>query len=152
MQGSWKSLGLAALAGLIIGLLVGFLPTHSSNTKFAEQSSTLTQQNNSLQSQLNAERNRLALSNFAVQAGVITAQAEANNYSQAGSSASALFTDLRRYVDGTTDDQTKQQVTEVLGARDRAIAGLAQADPGTKALLQQIFAKLQGLSDFANHR
>ena len=32
MQTSWESPGLAALAGLIIGLLVGFLPTHASNT------------------------------------------------------------------------------------------------------------------------
>ena len=152
MQSSWKPLGLAALAGLIIGLLVGFLPTHASNTRLEEQNVSLTQQSSSLRSQLSAERNRLTLSNFAVQAGVITAQAEAKNYSQAGSSASALFTGLRRYIDGATDDPAKQQVAEVLAVRDRTIAGLAQADPGTSALLQQIFYKLQGVSDAANQK
>lgn len=33
MQSSWKSYGTASLSGLVIGLALGFFPTHSSNTK-----------------------------------------------------------------------------------------------------------------------
>lgn len=80
----------------------------------------------------------------------MSAQAESNSYSIAGSTASSLFTALRGYVDTTADVQSKPQIIEVLAARDRTIAGLAQADPGSKALLQQIFAKLQAISASAS--
>lgn len=83
---------------------------------------------------------------------MISAQADANNYSVAGSSASVLFSEMRRYVENGTDGQTKQQLAEVLAVRDRTIAGLAQANPGTKTLLHEIFSKLQSVSDAANHK
>ena len=152
MQSSPKSLGIAALVGLAIGLVVGFLPPHFNNNKLEAQNVSAAQQKNASQGELNIERNRLTLSHFAVQAGLTSAQAEANNYSVAGSSASALFSELRRYIDNGTDGQTKQQLSEVLAARDRTIAGLAQANPGTKTLLREIFFKLQSVSDAANRR
>ena len=150
MKCPWKSLGLAALAGLVVGLIAGFLPAHSNNTRLKEQISSLTQQRDDLEHDLNTERNRLVLSNFAVRASTITAEATANDYSVAGTSASALFTDLRRYVDGTSDAQAKEPISQVLAARDHVIAGLAQADPAIKPLLQQIATTLQTVSASAN--
>lgn len=150
MQSSTKTVAISAFAGLVVGLLVGFLPMNSTNTDLQEQNSSLTQSKANLQGQLNVSQNRLHLSSFAVHAGEIAAQANSNNYSVASSSASGLFTDLRTYVDSGSDSVSKQGLREVLARRDETIAGLAQANPAVKPLLQQIFSKLQSVSVAAN--
>jgi hypothetical protein len=81
-----------------------------------------------------------------VQAAVVSADADANNYADASTQASKLFTELRQYMDGEGDNAAKQTLTEVLSVRDPTIAGLAKADPGTRSELVQIFRKLQTLS------
>ena len=150
MQSSTKSVTLAALIGLVVGLLLGFIPAHLSNSSLQDQNASTLKQKQETQEQLNVARNRLILSNFAVRAGLIEAQADATNYSLAGSSASSLFTDLRKYVDGTANTSIKGQIVEVLAARDQTIGELAQANPAVKQLLQEIFAKLQAISASAD--
>lgn len=150
MQASIKTAAFSALGGLVLGLLLGFLPEHSTNSKLQDQMVSLAQSKTDTQSQLNLTQTKLQLSSFAVRAAEISSQAGANNYSVASTGASSLFTDLRKYVDQSPDNGTKQQMQEVLGVRDRTIAGLAHANPAVKTLLQQVFSKLESISVAAN--
>lgn len=150
MQNSLKAVAFSAFGGLILGLLLGFLPEHSANSKLQDQNASLTQDKAGVQNQLNLTRQRLQLSSFAVRSAEVSSQAQSNNFSVASSTASGLFTDLRQYVDANPESDSTQQVKEVLSARDRVIAGLAQANPAVKPLLQQIFSKLENVSEAAN--
>ncbi len=102
----------------------------------------------SLQRNLNQAKSQLALTNFAVRAVTMLADADRNDYSVASSDASSLVTDLRKSTD-QSGDQAAAQLSQVLAVRDRTITGLAKADPGTKQLLLQIFLRTQSVSSQA---
>ena len=144
MNSSYRNIGIAALVALVIGFCIGFIPEHTKSSNQQEQIATLTQGKAGVEGQLGQIRNDLALSGFAIQSALVYADAEKNNYSVASGGASNLFTDLRKYADQNQGTEM-QQLTEVLSARDRTIAGLAKADPAVKPLLQDIFRKLQAL-------
>ena len=146
MDSRTKAITFSALGGLVVGLLLGFIPEHLSNSNQQDRIATLNQDKSGMQTRLNQNENDLVLSNFAVRAGVVSSQAEANNYSVSSASASSLFTDLRKYIDSGASGPAKQPIEEVLSARDRTIAGLAQANPAVKPLLQQVFMKLENVS------
>ena len=150
MDSRTKAISFSALAGLVVGLLLGFLPEHLRNSNQQDRIATLTQETSSIQLRLNQNENELALSKFTVRAGLVSSQAEANNYSVASASASSLFTDLRNYVNSASSGPAKQQIEEVLTARDQTIAGLAQANPAVRPVLQQIFMKLENVSTSAS--
>ena len=150
MDNSSKTMAISAFGGLILGLLLGFLPEHSANSKLQDQNSSLTQGRTEIQNELDLARQRLQLSSFAVRSAEVSSQAQSNNYSVASATASSLFTDLRQYVGSNQKSDVTQQMTEVLGARDRVIAGLAQANPAVKPLLEQVFARLENVSAAAN--
>lgn len=141
-----KTLGLAALGSLLAGFLIGFVPEHIAKTRVEDQVIALKSQGDTTQNSLHHTENQLALNQFAVQAAVVSADANANNYADASTQASNLFTGLRNYVDSASDNAARQTVTEVLSVRDPTIAGLAKADPATRSELVQIFRKLQTLS------
>ena len=150
MQSSMKTIAISAFGGLVVGLLLGFLPEHSTNSKLQDQNASITQAKSGTQDKLKLTQKRLQLSSLAVRSAEVSSQAQSNNYSVASASASGLFTDLRKYVDASPGNQTSQQMTEILSARDRVISGLAQANPAVKPLLQQIFTRLEEVSTAAN--
>jgi uncharacterized membrane-anchored protein YhcB (DUF1043 family) len=141
-----KTLGLAALGSLLAGFLIGFVPEHIAKARVEDQVMALKSQGDTNQNSLHHTENQLALNQFAVQAALVSADANANNYADASTQASNLFTGLRNYVDSASDNAARQTVTEVLSVRDPTIAGLAKADPATRSELVQIFRKLQTLS------
>lgn len=146
MQRSIKIIAISAFAGLVVGLLLGFLPEHSVDSRLQNENASLAQAKSSVQEQLNLTQKRLQLSSLAVRAAELSSQAQSNNYSVASASASDLFTDLRKYVDASPDNSTAQPIKEILNSRDRVISGLAQANPAVKPVLQQIFTKLESIS------
>ncbi len=146
MNGSKKALALTALAALIIGLLVGFIPEHMANSSLEQQIQNLKDGNAGLQGHLNTTQNQLTLSGFAVRSASVLAAADQNNYSVASTGASSLFTDMRNYVDQSGDQAASTQLSQVLAVRDRTVAGLAKADPGVKQILLEIFQKTQSVS------
>jgi uncharacterized membrane-anchored protein YhcB (DUF1043 family) len=141
-----KTLGLVALGSLLAGFLIGFVPEHIAKARVEDQVMALKSQGDTTQNSLHHTENQLALNQFAVQAALVSADANANNYADASTQASNLFTGLRNYVDSASDNAARQTVTEVLSVRDPTIAGLAKADPATRSELVQIFRKLQTLS------
>ena len=150
MQRSTKTVAIGAFCGLIVGLLLGFLPEHSINSKLQDQNASLIESKSGIQGQLNHTQQRLQLSDLAIRSAEVSSQAQSSNYSLASANASALFTDLRKYVDATPENQITLQMKEVLSVRDRVISGLAQANPAVKPLLQQVFTKLENVSVAAN--
>ncbi len=150
MQSSMKTIAISAFVGLVVGLLLGFLPEHSTNSKLQDQNASITRAKSSTQDQLELTQKRLRLSSLAVRSAEVFSQAQSNNYSIASASASGLFTDLRKYVEASPGNQTSQQMREILSVRDRVISGLAEANPGVKPLLQQVFTKLEKVSTAAN--
>lgn len=150
MSSSTKTVSISVLLGLAVGLALGYLPAHQKSTKLEGQNKALQEQLSSLQDRSTSAKQRLLLNHFAVQAGTAMTQADKNDYSVASRSASDLFTELRAYVEHTSYADTRQPIGEVLSVRDRTIAGLAQANPSVRPLLQQIFEKLASLSAGAN--
>lgn len=146
MTHTTKTLGLTALVCLIVGLLLGFVPEYMAKSHLEDKIVSLTDQGNAGQKSLHHTENQLKLNSFALQAAIVSADSDSNNYADASQKASKLFTELRQYVDNTDDNNAKQTLTEVLSMRDSTIAGLAKADPGVRAQLSQIFKKLQTLS------
>ena len=88
-------------------------------------------------------RGQLTLSRLAVRSADVYLEAEENNFSVAFGSASSFFTDLRGYINQSPRDPLKQELEEVMGARDPIIAGLAKADPAVLTQLRQLFLRMQ---------
>lgn len=149
MNSSKKTIVLCSLAALVIGLLIGFIPEHIANSSLQQKLQDLTDGNVGLQGHLNQAQNQLRLSEFTVRSASVLEAADQNDYSIASAAASSLFTDLRKYVDGSGDRAAAAQLSQVLAVRDRTIAGLARADPGTKQLLLEIFQKTKSVSSQA---
>ena len=147
MEYNAKTLGLSALAGLVIGLLVGYIPAHMQNSDLTNTNNTLTQNKSELQGQFNKTQYDLGLSKLAERSGLAYADAEKNNFSVAQTEASQLFTNLRKVVDRSSDQNLKQQLGEILATRDSTIAALAKADPAVKQRLQEIFRKMIAITN-----
>lgn len=149
MTSSHKVFGITAIIALIIGFCVGFIPEHIKVSNQQNKIAGLTADGVGTQGQLSQAQNELALDRLTIEAALVSADAERNNYSVASSGASQLFTGLRQYADQTQDQQMKQQFEQILGIRDRTIAALAKADPAVKPLLQEIFRKLHDVEAHA---
>lgn len=149
MNGSKRAVVLTVCAAFLIGLLAGYVPQRVAASTLEKRIQHAESDRNKVQQQLNSTQDQLTLSNFAVRSATVLTQTERNDYSSAASNASSLFTDIRRYVDQAPDQTAKDQLLQVLAARDRTIAGLAKADPGVRVLLAQIFQKTQEISTHA---
>jgi hypothetical protein len=136
MNVSAKATVISSIVSLLIGLLVGFIPCHLKN-------SSLMEQNRKIQSELSTTRGQLTLSRLAVRSAAVYSEAEKDNFSVASGSASSFFTDLREYINQSAGDPLKQQLEEIMGARDPIIAGLAKADPAVLPQLRQLFLRMQ---------
>lgn len=145
MSSNFKVGAISALCGLIVGLLLGFLPQQAKISGLQGKLQSAEQAKQTADQSVEATQRKLRLSNFAVRSARLSTEAEQNNYSVAADDASALFTDLRQYEQSTDDAQVKSALDQVLGVRDETIAALAKANPAVKGQLQQIFLKLQSL-------
>jgi uncharacterized membrane-anchored protein YhcB (DUF1043 family) len=141
---------MTAAAILFLGFLIGFIPDHMTNSKLEEQILTLNQGKRDVQEHLGQTQQELMLSGFAVQSALVYTDAEQNNYSDASTKASSLFTGMRTFSDTTQDQPLKHQIDRVLSGRDAIIAGLAKADPVVKGRLQEMFLKVEGISGRAH--
>ena len=132
LKGSVLSLSLVFAAGLIIG----FVPARLNNN-------SLSNQKEDLESALVVSQNALKISNLTVRAAGVYSEAEKHNFSVASADASGFFTDLRVYINGSTDATLKQRLEEVISSRDSTIAGLAKADPAVISELQKTFETMK---------
>lgn len=144
-----KNLGFTALACLVVGVLLGFIPEYVAKSHVENRVMELAGQGEATKTTLNHTERQLKLNEFALQAAVVSADANASNYADASKDASALFTGLRNYTDTANDEASKAPIQDVLNTRDATIAGLAKADPSVRPILGEIFRKLKALSSQA---
>ncbi|HEY8716010.1 MAG TPA: hypothetical protein VIM00_11580 [Candidatus Acidoferrum sp.] len=121
---------------LLTGFLLGFIPERI-------KASRTVQTNQDLRLQLETVKKAGSVNSFRNRAALLYIETEKNNFSNASERASALFTDLRQYQNETADPSLKQNLEELLKARDAIIAGLAKADPAVTAQIQKLFLKMQ---------
>lgn len=126
----------AGLVLLLLGFLGGFIPQH-------QKLSHTMQVNQDLLNQLDNAKQAEAISNFRNRAALLYAEAEKKNFSVASENASKFFTDLRDFASQSTDVSLKRNLEDLLSARDAIIGGLAKADPGVAAQIQELFLEMQ---------
>ncbi len=131
-----KNKVILSLVLLSAGFLIGFAPERM-------KASRTIKMNQDLRIQLDAVTKADTINSFRNRAALLYLEAQKNNFSKASEQASALFTDLRQYQSETVDASLKQNLEELLKARDAVVAGLAKADPATTAQIQKLFLKMQ---------
>ena len=120
----------------LAGFLIGFVPERI-------KASRATNMNQDLRHQLDSANKAETVNSFRNRAALLYIETQKNNFSSASQQASALFTDLRQYQSATADASLKQNLEDLLQARDAIIAGLAKADPTVTAQIQKLFLKMQ---------
>lgn len=133
-----KNKVLVGLVLLLVGFLCGFIPQH-------QRASRTTQVNQELRKQLDSSQRAEAIDRFRNRAALLYVQAEKKNFSLTSENASKSFTDLREFATQSTDASLKQNLEDVLSARDAVISGLAKGDPAVAAQIQELFLKMQNI-------
>jgi hypothetical protein len=123
------------IAVFMIGYLVGYLPLHVSANKVKEQ-------NSQLQQKLGLTEHSLGFAKLRGQVGMMSYEANRNNYAEAANFSTAFFNGIRETIRDTKDEALKEQLTAISARRDEITTNLAQADSSVKEKLAQIYADL----------
>ena len=118
---------IAAQAGVLIAVFaLGYIPSCVSAGNAKEQNTRL-------------ER-RLKLVDLHNRLGMTGYEANRNNYANAAQMSSDFFNGLKEMIDTTEDQPLKQKLQPISTRRDEITTNLAQADPGVKEKLAQMYA------------
>lgn len=123
------------IAVFVTGYLVGYLPSRTSASK-------VTEQNSQLQQNLALTEKRLRLAELRGQMGIMSYEANRNNYAEASKFSTELFNGLRETLNDTNDEALKQKLSAIVARRDEITTNMAQADSSVKEKLAQMFADL----------
>lgn len=122
---NFKKLAVAAVV-LIFVFLAGFIPSCMSARDAQERSTRL--------------QHKLTLADLHVRLGMTSYEVNRNNYANAAQTSTDFFNGLKVMIDTTTDEGLKQKLQAIGMRRDEITTNLAQADPGVKEKLAQMFA------------
>jgi uncharacterized membrane-anchored protein YhcB (DUF1043 family) len=123
------------IAVFVTGYLVGYLPSRMSASK-------VTEQNSQLQQNLALTEKRLRLAELRGQMGIMSYEANRNNYAEASKFSTEFFNGLRETLNDTNDELLKQKLSAIVARRDEITTNMAQADSSVKEKLAQMFADL----------
>ncbi|MDZ4343755.1 MAG: hypothetical protein U1E51_15135 [Candidatus Binatia bacterium] len=123
------------IAVFVTGYLVGYLPSRTSASK-------VTEQNSQLQQNLALTEKRLRLAELRGQMGIMSYEANRNNYAEASKFSTEFFNGLRETLNDTNDEALKQKLSAIVARRDEITTNMAQADSSVKEKLAQMFADL----------
>ncbi len=138
MQLSTKSGAITAVALLLVGFLVGFVPQYQrANTQEAEVQR--------LTAEIGKLRTEERLSRLRDMVSVVYFQASLKNYGLASERAVELFKLAEDFTAGA-DEAVKPLARRVLQDRDAVVAGLAKGDEGVLALLTPIVDATHGIN------
>jgi hypothetical protein len=73
--------------------------------------------------------------------GMTSYEANRNNYANAAQMSTDFFNGLKETMDITDDEPLKQKLQPMSKRRDEITTNLAQADPGVKEKLAQMYAE-----------
>lgn len=123
------------IAVFVTGYLVGYWPSRMSASK-------VTEQNSQLQQKLALNEKRLRLAELRGQMGIMSYEANRNNYAEASKFSTEFFNGLRETLNDTNDEALKQKLSAIVARRDEITTNMAQADSSVKEKLAQMFADL----------
>ena len=123
------------IAVFVTGYLVGYLPSRMSASK-------LTERNSQLQQNLALTEKRLRLAELRGQMGIMSYEANRNNYAEASKISTEFFNGLRETLNDTNDEVLQQKLSAIVARRDEITTNMAQADSSVKEKLAQMFADL----------
>ena len=83
---------------------------------------------------------RLNLARLHSLLGMMSFEANRNNYHNAAEFSNRFFDSLKSVIDGTGDTELKEKLQSVGANRDNITAYLAKADPAVKDILAQMYA------------
>ena len=104
--------------------------------------SKVTEQNSQLQQNLALTEKRLRLAELRGQMGIMSYEANRNNYAEASKFSTEFFNGLREMLNDTNDEVLKQKLSAIVARRDEITTNMAQADSSVKEKLAQMFADL----------
>lgn len=111
---------------MIMVFLLGYIPSWLKTRSVQEQNSRL--------------EYKLKLAELHGRLGMMSYEANRNNYANAAQFSTAFFSDLRKVADDTESGTLKQKVQPILSRRDEITANLAEPNPGVKEKLAQMYA------------
>lgn len=111
---------------LIVVFLFGYIPSCVSARSAQERNTRL--------------EHKLKLVELHSRLGMISYEANRNNYANATQSSTDFFNGLKDMIDTTGDESMKQKLLAISTRRDEITTNLAQADPGVKEKLAQMYA------------
>ncbi|HZN11015.1 MAG TPA: hypothetical protein VFC61_05020 [Blastocatellia bacterium] len=85
---------------------------------------------------------RLQLAQSLGQLGMVSYEANRNNFANAAQVSTGFFEDLRGLAGRTEDAKLTAQLQALLARRDEVTTNLAQADPAVKEKVAQMYADL----------
>ncbi|HSF23242.1 MAG TPA: hypothetical protein VLE20_03370 [Blastocatellia bacterium] len=119
--------GLAVRAGILIAIFaLGYIPSCVGARNAEERSAQLDR--------------RLKLADLHNLLGMTSYEANRNNYANAAQMSTDFFNGLKELTESTRDDGLKQKLQSISTRRDEITTNLAQADPGVKEKLAQMYA------------
>lgn len=115
--------------------LLGYVPSWW-KARSAETQRTL------LENQLNLARLHSLL-------GMMSFEANRNNYHNAAEFSNRFFDGLKNAIDGSGDAELKEKLQAISANRDNITAYLAKADPAVKDMLAQMYADFYAIASAA---
>jgi hypothetical protein len=119
------------IAVFVAGFLVGDLPSRISASNAKEQ-------NTQLEQKLGLSEQRLRLAELRGQMGIMSYEANRNNYAEVSKFSTEFFNGLRETINDTNDEALKQKLAAIVARRDEITTNIAQADSSVKEKLAQI--------------
>lgn len=111
---------------LIFVFLLGFIPSCMSARNAQGRNTQL--------------EHKLTLADLHIRFGMTSYEANRNNYASAAQPSTEFFNGLKETINTTGDEPLKQKLQAMSTRRDEITTNLAQADPGVKEKLAQMFA------------
>lgn len=121
------------VGAFIAGFLMGYLPLRSDLKKLQAENAKIEQQNATW-------AQSLRIANLRGAAGLMTYRVNRNNYGAAAKLSTGFFNGLGEAIQNTTDETLRRNLQALLEQRDEITGGLAQAEPGVKETLAQLYA------------
>lgn len=118
---------LAIGAGVaLVAFLIGYVPSCVDARSVKEQNARLEQ--------------RAKLADLRAHMGMVSYEANRNNYANAAQFSTEFFNGLKEVIDTSKDAQLKQKLEALMARRDEITTNLAQADPAVKEKVSQMYA------------
>jgi hypothetical protein len=121
-----KKVGIGALV-LVLAFLLGYVPSCVSARSVREENARLLR--------------KLKLTELRGQLGMMSYEANRNNYASAAQFSTEFFNGLRQAVGEVDDEAIRKKLEALLARRDEITANLAEANPAVKDKLAQMYAE-----------